>query len=146
MADTPDALIRRWFEDVWNRGREDTIDELVADGAKIYGLSTPDGQPISGPDEFKPFYRQFRQAFPDIRITIVRTVTQGDVVAAHCDVTATHSSNGLVGVPASGRPVHFSGMCMVRIAEGRFVEGWNVFDFLTCYQQMGLLPQLHPSS
>jgi hypothetical protein len=52
MADTPDALIRRWFEEVWNQGLEQTIDELVAAGAKIHGLATPDGRPISGPEEF----------------------------------------------------------------------------------------------
>ena len=145
MAETLDTLIRRWFEEVWNQGREQTIGELVATGAKIHGLATPDGRPISGPGEFTPFYRQFRRAFPDIQIRVVRTVTEGDLVAAHCRVTATHSSDAL-GVPASGQPVDFSGMCMVRVANGQFVEGWNFFDFLTCYQQMGLLPQLGPSA
>ena len=141
MSEKTEAMIRQWFEELWNQGREDTIDRLLAPDAKVYGLSAPDKGPI-GPAEFKPFYRQFRQAFPDIKITVVRTIAQGDLVAAHCDVSATHLGDGL-GVPPTKRKVEFSGMCIVRAAGDRLVEGWNCFDFLTCYQQIGLLPQLN---
>ena len=140
MSEKTEAMVRQWFEELWNQGREDTIDRLLAPDAKVYGLSTGN-RPI-GPAEFKPFYRQFRQAFPDIKITVVRTVAQGDLVAAHCDVTATHLGGGL-GVPPTNRKVEFSGMCIVRAAGDRLVEGWKCFDFLTCYQQIGLLPQLN---
>ena len=134
-------MIRQWFEELWNQGREDTIDRLLSPDAKVYGLPTPGNGPI-GPAEFKPFYRQFRQVFPDIRITVVRTVAQGDLVAAYCDVTATHLGDGL-GVPATNLKVEFSGMCIVRASGDRLVEGWNCFDFLRCYQQIGLMPQLN---
>ena len=33
-------------------------------------------------------------------------------------------------------------MVIVRVENGRIVEGWNSFDFLGLYQQIGLLPQL----
>lgn len=141
MPETPEAMIRRWFEELWNQGREDTIDRLLAPNAKVYGL-TPDDRPITGPEEFKPFYRQFRQAFPDIKITVVHTVAEGDRVAAYCHVVGTHLGEGL-GVPATKRPVEFSGMCIVRADGNQLVEGWNCFDFLTCYQQVGLMPQLN---
>jgi predicted ester cyclase len=141
MQEKPEAMLRRWFDELWNQGREDTIDQLLAPEAKVYGLPTPDNRPI-GPDEFKPFFRQFRQAFPDIRITVLHTVAEGDFVAAHCHVVGTHLGNGL-GVPPTSRAVEFSGMCIVRAAGDQFVEGWNCFDFLTCYQQIGLMPQLN---
>jgi steroid delta-isomerase-like uncharacterized protein len=141
MQATPDVLIRQWFEELWNQGREETIDRLLAPGAKVFGLPTPDNRPLSGPDEFKPFFRRFHDAFPDVRVTVVRTVTEGDLVAAHCQVRGTHLGDTL-GTPATGRVVEFSGMCFVRAAGGQLVEGWNSFDFLTCYQQIGLLPQL----
>jgi hypothetical protein len=31
---------------------------------------------------------------------------------------------------------------MLRIGNDQIVEGWNCFDFLTLYQQIGVLPQL----
>ena len=137
---TPEAMLRSWFDELWNEGREETIDRLLAPNAKVHGL-TPDNQPIVGPEAFKPFFRQFRQAFPDIRITVVRTVSEGDVVAAHCVVTGSHRGD-LLGTPATNRSVTFSGMCIVKAAGNQFVEGWNTFDFLTCYQQIGLLPSI----
>jgi len=33
-------------------------------------------------------------------------------------------------------------MTMVRVRDGKIVEAWNTFDFLSFYQQIGLLPQL----
>lgn len=138
--DAPDVLIRRWFEDLWNQGREETIELLIAPQAKLFGLAGG-GVAVTGPQEFKPFFRQFRAAFPDITITVDRTVAEADLVVAHCRVTGTHSGDGL-GTPATGSKVEFTGMCMARFSGGQVVEAWNSFDFLTCYQQVGLLPQL----
>ena len=33
------ALARRWFEEVWNQRRADTIDELLTDEALLAGFS-----------------------------------------------------------------------------------------------------------
>jgi predicted ester cyclase len=138
MPDTPDVMIRQWFEELWNQKREDAIDRLLAPEGKIYGLPTPDNRPLSGPAEFKPFFRQFRAAFPDIQVTVLRTITQGDLVAAHCQVKGTHLGDAL-GTTATHRAVEFSGMCMARAAGTQFVEGWNAFDFLSLYRQIGLV-------
>jgi steroid delta-isomerase-like uncharacterized protein len=141
MPLTPDALIRSWFEELWNQGREETIDRLMAPAALVHGLPTRDGGPIQGPEAFKPFFHAFHGAFPDLRVTVVRTVTEGDVVVAHCHTTGTHLDHHL-GTPATGKTVDFWGMCIARVRDGKLVEGWNCFDFLTFYQQLGLLPSL----
>ena len=138
MSQAPDTMIREWFEQLWNQKREDTIERLLAGHGLVHGLPTPNNQPLRGPDEFRVLYRQFRQAFPDLRITVERTVREGDLAALHCRVRATHAGDGL-GVPASGREVDFQGMVIVRAEGDRFVEAWNCFDFLTCYQQIGLV-------
>ena len=63
--------MRQWFENLWNKGDETTIDRMLHADGVVHGLPTPDGQPIRGPEAFKPFYRSFRTAFPDISIDIV---------------------------------------------------------------------------
>jgi predicted ester cyclase len=139
MASTPDALIRQWFDQLWNQGDPGTIDRMLSPDSKVFGL-TPDGQPIVGPAAFRSFYEQFRTGFPGLHVTVERTVTEGNLVAAHCHCTGTQWS-----VPRQERPhkpVDFRGMVIVRIANGLFVEGWNTFDFLSCYQQIDLLPML----
>jgi len=39
MSGTPDAIMRQWFREVWDEGREDAIDRLIAPDAKVHGLS-----------------------------------------------------------------------------------------------------------
>jgi len=114
---------------------------LTAVDALIHDLPTPDGTPMRGPTAFKPFHEKFVAAFPDIRIDVTRTVVEGEMVAAHCTVTVTHAGEGL-GMAATGRSATFSGLVMARVQNGQLVEGGNNFDFLSLYQQLGLLPAL----
>ena len=138
---TPDMLVREWFEQVWTQKNADAIDRLMAVDALIHDLPTPDGAPMRGPAAFKPFHEKFVAAFPDIRIDVTRTVVEGDMVAAHCSVTVTHVGDGL-GMAATGRTATISGLCMARVQNGQLVEGCNSFDFLSLYQQLGLLPAM----
>jgi predicted ester cyclase len=132
MSD-PVTVARRWFREVWDEGRESAIDELMAPDAVAHGLG---GAPMRGPAEFKPFYRTFLNAFGDLEVEILRTVVQGDTVAVHCHVTARQVGEALGG-PATHKPVEFDGVTILRVVNGQIVEGWNAFDFLTMYQQMG---------
>jgi hypothetical protein len=63
------AILRRWFDEVWNQGREQTIDELFATDGIAHGL-TDAAETHRGPAAFKPFWAQLRGAFPDIQFTI----------------------------------------------------------------------------
>lgn len=137
MADNPETVLRAWFDELWCQKREDAIDRLLAADGKAHGLAPAT---LNGPDEFRVYYRTLRQAFPDIHVEVVRSMASGDTAVAHCRVTGTHSGAGIG--PASHKPVEFWGFCMARVKDGKLVEGWNCFDFMTCYQQMGLLPEL----
>jgi predicted ester cyclase len=133
MSDTPDALVRQWFKEVWDEGREDAIDKLMAPYGVAYGLP---GGPIHGPTAFKPLFRTFREALGDLRIEVVRTVTEGSTVSALCHVTGVHSGEAFGGPPTQ-KAVDFWGIAMIRVEDGKLVEGWNCFDMLCMYQQIG---------
>lgn len=130
------ALIRRWFEEVWNKGRADAITEMMAEDCVIHGLSE-DGQPMSRA-AFLPFHAQFRQAFPAIEVVVEDVITQGDKLAARCSVRGKHEGNSL-GFEATGAMAEFDGMGFARIQDGKFVEVWNNFDFMKMYKQLGAL-------
>ena len=72
MPMTPDAVVRAWFQEIWNEGREDAIDRLADDNFIAHGAPS-----LRSPAEFKVMYRQFRQALSEIDVTVERTVTQG---------------------------------------------------------------------
>jgi steroid delta-isomerase-like uncharacterized protein len=138
MSEENKALIRRWFEEVWNQGRADTIDELVDDNIVIHGLADKDDNVVEGVHAFREFHRQFHGAFPDMAITVEDVIAEGDRVAARCSVRAKHTGETL-GIAASNFPVEFDGIAIVKIKDGKFVEAWNNFDFLKMNRQLGVL-------
>ena len=129
------VLVRRWFQEVWNQGRSAAIDELLADEAVIHGFGP---KPLRGPAGFKPFHSAYRNAFPDVTITVDDMVAEGDKVAVRWSGAGTHLGDGL-GMPATGRPIQFHGMNIVRVEHGKLVEGWNVFDQFGMLQQLGVV-------
>ena len=131
------ALIRRWFEEVWNQGRADAIDEMMATDAVNHGLSEDATKPLKGPAGFHPFHEVFRGAFPDIQVVVEDALAEGDKVVARCSVRGKHTGDHL-GVAASNAPVDFTGIVIARVQDGKFVESWNNFDFQTMNRQIGI--------
>ena len=138
MANNNEAVIRRWFEEVWNQGREEAIDEMFAEEGVAHGLAEGPGGDLRGPSDYKPFFRRFRGAFPEMEVVVEDTISEGDKVAARCTVRARHIGDTL-GFAATGRSVEFTGIAVVRVAEGKIVEAWNNFDFMSMFRQLGAL-------
>ena len=132
------AILRRWFDEVWNQGRAEAIDELFASDGIAHGLSGDEENPMAGPEGFKPFHQTFRGAFPDIEVVVEDMIAEGDKVVARCSVRGKHAGDHL-GIAASNSPVAFDGIAIVRITDGKIVEAWNNFDFMKMNRQVGLL-------
>jgi steroid delta-isomerase-like uncharacterized protein len=138
MSEANKTLVRRWFEEVWNQGREETIDELFAPNGVGYGLGDTEA-PVQGPAGIRPFVRNLRGAIPDIHMTIEDAIAEGDKVTVRITAEGTHKG-GQLGVAPTGRRVHIEGIVVVRIANGQIVEGWNSWDQLGLLRQIGALP------
>ncbi|BCM93975.1 hypothetical protein IAD21_05870 [Abditibacteriota bacterium] len=127
-------IMVRWFEEVWNKGNLDAIDELFASDGIAYGLGEH-GHDVRGPAVFKPFVQRLRAAFPDLHITVDDTIVQDDRVAARFSVTMTHLGDDM-GFPATGRKANVKGITYGRIRDGQIVEGWNNWDIYGLMQQL----------
>lgn len=137
MADNK-ALVHRWFEEVWNQGREKTIDEFLGTNIVAFGLGES-GTQVRGPAEFKTFFRNLKNAFPDLHITIEDTIAERDEVAVRILIEGTHQGDGL-GIPATGRKFRVAGICIIQLKDGKLVVGWNSWDQLGLLQQLGTIP------
>ena len=131
MNDDNKQLVRRWFEEVWNQNRESTIDELLSPQGVGFGLTATESEVTS--TQFKPFVRNFRDAFPDLHMEIEDMVAEGDKVAVRLRVTGTHKGGGL-GFPATGRKIDITAITIIQFANGQLVQGWNNWE------QLGLIP------
>jgi len=132
------AVMRRWFEEVWNKGRADAIPEMFAEDGIAHGLSDDVTAPLKGPSGFLPFHSQFREAFPNIEVVVEDQIAEGDTVATRCSVRGKHQGNSL-GFAATNSPVEFTGVTITRLKEGKIVEAWNNFDFMKMYRQLGAI-------
>jgi len=132
------AIIHRWFEEVWNQGREEVIAELRDSDAVGFGLGETSA-PVRGAIDFKVFYHNLRSSLPDLHVTVEHMIAENDTVAARIQVEGTHMGPGL-GVSPTGQTVRFSGMQIARLAQGRITESWTNLDQLGLLRQVGAIP------
>ena len=134
MVEENVAAMRRWFEEVWNQRRMETIYELVAANCLIQGVSET-GETLRGPGAFVVVYQRLVGAFPDIRITLEDCFGEGNRVVARWSATMRHTGDGL-GIEPTGAPMQLSGITMVRFADGQVVESWDQWDKLGMFKQI----------
>ncbi len=125
MPNKNSTLTWRWMKEVWNEGRETAIDEMLDANAIIHGI---EGITAPGPEGFKAFYHSFKEQFPQVNVEVEAVVSEENVETSRCTVRA---------VSVSGQEVNFTGMLFVHIQNGKIVEAWNNFDFLSMHQQLG---------
>ncbi len=131
MPQTPSDVIRAWFDEVWNKGDESSIDRHLSADAIVHGMDEARTS-ARGPDGFRPFFHKIRAAFSDIHFELHTVIEDGSVVAARWTASLTHTGDAL-GAPATGRPIIVTGMSFGRVENGRLVEAWNEWD------RMGML-------
>jgi len=66
-------------------------------------------------------------------------VAEGDSLAVHFSSTGTHTGE-LMGLPATGKKINVSGMIFYRVADGKFIEAWEILEQYTMMQQIGVIP------
>ena len=125
MPNKNSTLSYRWMQEVWNEGREAAIDEMMDANAEVHGI---DDIKERGTPGFKQFFHSFRSQFPQLHVEVEDVVVQDDCETARCIVKATTSG---------GQQVQFTGMTFVRIHQGKIIEAWNNFDFMSMYKQLG---------
>jgi steroid delta-isomerase-like uncharacterized protein len=115
------AVACRWFEEVWNQRRAETIDELLTAESVCYA---EDGH-LTGPQQFREqMHKPFLEAFPDLRVTVEDVIADGPQVVVRWTATGTHTGTGL-GFAPTGKTVNFRGLTWLCIQDGKLMKGWQ---------------------
>ena len=128
------ALVRRIYEELWNRGNLSVAHEVIAPDF-INHAASPDSN--RGPESMRGSVTWARNAFPDVHFEIEELVAEGDIVAGRLTMSGTHEGS-LMGEPPTGRSVRNNHMHFVRFRDGKAVEHWGVRDDLGTMRQLGL--------
>lgn len=126
------ALVRRLGNEFLNGRNLDVAGEIFAeDFVDHQGALGPTGDC----DSVKAFVTRPWEAFPDLQFEEAHLVAEGDLVFAHLIAQGTHRGD-FAGVAATGRTVSVAAMSVVRIADGKIVERWNITDFPALMRQI----------
>jgi len=127
------ALMKRWFQEVWNEGRVQTIYDLLDENA--IGIGQERHTVIHGPAGCVAYFNRLRGAFPNMKFTVEDAFGSGDRVVVRWSAVMTHTGNQL-GMPASNKTVRITGIAITRIEKGKIMEGWDNWDRFAMMEQI----------
>lgn len=130
------ALVRRFYEEVFNHKHMADIDAFVA--PNIIDHSLPPGAP-GGIESVRQAVTMLLTAFPDLHLTLEDIIVEGDRVAVRWTMRGTHQGASL-GMPPTGKQFTIPGVSLLHLDSGKVVEAWIVQDQLSMLQQLGLAP------
>jgi predicted ester cyclase len=110
--------------------------ELYDDSIVLHGYGP---EPFVGKEQVREFYAGIMAAFSDPELVGDEVFAVGDRGVIRFTLTMTHTGE-FWGAPASGNRVSASGITILRFANGRCVERWSSFDFLSLLAQIGAVP------
>ena len=150
MSDANRDLVRRHFEEIFNRQNLAACDETVAEDYVEHAVA-PFGQTepgrVHGPRHMRGVAEWLLAQFPDLHMTIEAMMAEEDTVACRIRSEGTNLGplNGML--PPTGRRFSASQSHWFRVADGKLVEHWATRDDLLTMLQLGVLapPGGHPA-
>jgi steroid delta-isomerase-like uncharacterized protein len=127
--------IRRYYEEVFNQGKLEVLDEIVASDHVEHDPLPGQTQGIEG---LKQRVAMVRGAF-NPQFTVEDVLADGDKVVVRWTNRGTHRAE-FFGVPATGKTVVTKGIDIHRLREGRMAEHWDVVDIFGLMMQIGAIP------
>lgn len=132
---SPDANIAliRAAQDEFNTGDLDACVARLAPDFVINLAELP--EPMRGRDAWRQNAEVMRRAFPDVHVHIEDIFAAEDRVAVRLTISGTHSGEFL-GIPATGRSIHYNSHEFYRVADGAIAEEWVCSDMATLMRQI----------
>ncbi len=137
MSEQNKNAVRRLFDELWNKGNMPVADELIGINYAHHDASTPDVG--KGPEGEKKRVALYRNAFPDLRLTVEELFADGETVVARWSCRGAHKGE-FNGIAPTGKQFVISGVTIARFANGKIVEGYVNWDALGLMQQIGAVP------
>jgi steroid delta-isomerase-like uncharacterized protein len=118
-----EALVRRWFELIWNQRRLDAIDELASPDGVLHA----EGQELRGRAALRRRAAEVHAAFSDIVMKIEDITVHNGVVICRWRATFTHTGPWL-GIPPTGKRGVVCASTWIRVEDGWLTEGWDYWE------------------
>lgn len=129
-----EETIRLWFEEGWNKNRNEELIE------RVFSPNWSDGNPlrsnqVEGYEGMRQLVRFYQQAFDETHFTITHLFADETHVAIRYDVAAKHIGPAF-GIEPTGRHFTSSGIVIYEMENHRILRSWQELDL------MGIIKQL----
>ena len=101
MSEKNKAIIRRYYEDLWNPWNLEAANALISPEMEFRGSL---GITVRGIEGFQGYMSTVRSAFPDFHNRVEDLVAEGDKVVARLTYTGTHQGE-MFGLAPTGRTI-----------------------------------------
>ena len=136
------TIARRYFEDA--PFNPNACEEIFAPSFQFHAIVHTEVTPqtvTSDPQSEKAAYEQHKAIWGSWDFKIEDVIAEGDRVLVRWTSHGMHRGE-FNGLAPTGKHTTNSGINIFRIADGKIVEVWDIFDRLWAWQQLGVLPNL----
>jgi steroid delta-isomerase-like uncharacterized protein len=144
-AEENKALVRSFFEEVWNKGNYEFLDDAYDPNFKLNVMwqnpAAGGSGGKTGTEAAKEVISGWRDSVPDLHVTIDEQLAEGDTVVSRHTSEGTHDQT-MMGIPATGKRFKMTGITFTRCADGKMVEAWTHWDMLGLLLAIGIIPPL----
>ena len=134
ILDQNKEIARRFYEECWNQGKVDRLEQFVAKDCRFHDPVFP--SLTSGVDNLKRHITMCRNAFPDLRFSLDNMIAERDEVVVHWTANGTQEGQFL-GVAPTRKAASVGGTSIYRIKNLRIVEQFVDWNLLTLLEQLG---------
>jgi len=134
MSDKHETTVRHLIEEVWNKGKFETLDTLLTTDVRRQDPLDP----TVGIEGYRNVVKKYRTAFPDCRMEIDELLPAGERMVLRWTATGTQRGP-LEGLSPTGRRAKVNGISVLRFSGDRISEEFGQWDALGMMQQLGAI-------
>ena len=134
ILDQNKELTRRFYEECWNQGKTERLDQYIAKDCRYRDPVFPSLAP--GVESLKKHITMCRNAFPDLRFSLDDMIAERDEVVVHWTANGTQEGQFL-GVAPTRKTATVGGTSIYRIKNQKIVEQAVDWNLLTLLEQLG---------
>jgi predicted ester cyclase len=132
-------LAERFYSATVEEG-PDIADEVLVEEFVMHDPTLPGGE-IRGRERIKEYYQTVRNSFSNPRNEIEDIIATDDSVTVRYTMRGTHDREEFMGVEPTGEEFSISGIDILHVEDGRFVEGWSEMNVYGLMSQLGAIPE-----
>ena len=125
------AFAARLFDDAVSGGDLEAILDLYSPG---FVDNAPGPGQLPGPEGIVQVVRRYREAIPDLRVTVEEVIASGDRIVTRETWCGTHRGE-IAGIPGTGRRFEATRMHIFRIEGGLAREEWTAGSILAALRE-----------